>query len=95
MSFTQRSGTGSPRQNSRREDRYIVRNARVQRTASSAAIQAQVAPSLGALCLLEPYEGAWLKDIWDRDAHYMCCPCTYRRLRLKCFPTRGNWTAVE
>ncbi|GFY09745.1 hypothetical protein TNCV_3697071 [Trichonephila clavipes] len=32
-------------------------------TASSAAIQAQVAPSLGAPCLLEPYEGAWLKDI--------------------------------
>ncbi|GFU63086.1 transposable element Tcb2 transposase [Trichonephila clavipes] len=29
-------------------------------TASSAAIQAQVAPSLGPMCLLEPYEGAWL-----------------------------------
>ncbi|GFT76499.1 hypothetical protein TNCV_3022691 [Trichonephila clavipes] len=34
-------------QTSRREDRHIVRNARVQPTASSAAIQAQVAPSLG------------------------------------------------
>ncbi|GFV47770.1 transposable element Tcb2 transposase [Trichonephila clavipes] len=28
----------------------------------------------GPLCLLEPYEGAWLKDIWDRGAHYVCCP---------------------
>ncbi|GFX13141.1 uncharacterized protein TNCV_2989051 [Trichonephila clavipes] len=21
-----------------------------------------------------PYEGVWLKDIWDRGAHYVCCP---------------------
>ncbi|GFU78911.1 HTH_Tnp_Tc3_2 domain-containing protein [Trichonephila clavipes] len=48
MSFTRRPGSGHPRQTSRREDRHIVRNARVQPTASSAAIQAQVAPSLGA-----------------------------------------------
>ncbi|GFW51173.1 transposable element Tcb2 transposase [Trichonephila clavipes] len=40
--------TGRPRQTSRREDHHIIRNARVQPTASSAAIQAQVAPSLGA-----------------------------------------------
>ncbi|GFT81201.1 HTH_Tnp_Tc3_2 domain-containing protein [Trichonephila clavipes] len=37
-----------PRQTSRREDSHIIRNARVQPTASSAAIQAHVAPSLGA-----------------------------------------------
>ncbi|GFT72853.1 HTH_Tnp_Tc3_2 domain-containing protein [Trichonephila clavipes] len=36
------------RQTSRREDRHIVRNARLQPTASSTAIQAQVAPSLGS-----------------------------------------------
>ncbi|GFW82042.1 uncharacterized protein TNCV_771711 [Trichonephila clavipes] len=30
-------------------------------------------PSPGQLCLLEPNEGAWLKDIWYRDAHYVCC----------------------
>ncbi|GFW59296.1 transposable element Tcb2 transposase [Trichonephila clavipes] len=69
MSFTRKPGSGRPRQTSRREDRHIVRNVHVQPTASSAAIQAQVAPSLGA-----PYEGAWLKDIWDRGAHYVCCP---------------------
>ncbi|GFT29752.1 transposable element Tcb2 transposase [Trichonephila clavipes] len=41
MSFTRRSGSGRPRQTSRREDSHIVRNARVQPTASSAAIQTQ------------------------------------------------------
>ncbi|GFU71184.1 transposable element Tcb2 transposase [Trichonephila clavipes] len=45
MSFTRRSGTGHPRQTSRREDRHIVRNA--QPTVSSVDVQAQVAPSLG------------------------------------------------
>ncbi|GFV81434.1 uncharacterized protein TNCV_51581 [Trichonephila clavipes] len=29
---------------------------------------------IGHLCLLEPHEGAWLKDIWDNDAHYVCFP---------------------
>ncbi|GFS84397.1 transposable element Tcb2 transposase [Trichonephila clavipes] len=48
MSFTRRPGSGRPRQTSRREDHHIVRSARVQQTASSAAIQARVAPSLGA-----------------------------------------------
>ncbi|GFT97820.1 HTH_Tnp_Tc3_2 domain-containing protein [Trichonephila clavipes] len=43
-----RPGSGSNRKTNRRENRHIVRNARVQPTASSAAIQAQVAPSLGA-----------------------------------------------
>ncbi|GFV68472.1 transposable element Tcb2 transposase [Trichonephila clavipes] len=47
MSFTRRLGLGRPRQTSRREDPPpIVRKARVQPTASLAAIQAQVAPSL-------------------------------------------------
>ncbi|GFV03904.1 transposable element Tcb2 transposase [Trichonephila clavipes] len=49
MSLTRRPGSGCPGQTSRREDRHIVRNAHVQPTASLAAIQAQVAPSLGAL----------------------------------------------
>ncbi|GFX46129.1 transposable element Tcb2 transposase [Trichonephila clavipes] len=44
MSFTRRPGSGRPRQTSRREDRHIVRNTRVQLIASSAAIQAQVVP---------------------------------------------------
>ncbi|GFS59539.1 uncharacterized protein TNCV_3726311 [Trichonephila clavipes] len=45
MSFTRRPGSGRPRQTSRREDWHIIR---ILPTASSAAIQAQVAPSLYA-----------------------------------------------
>ncbi|GFY11082.1 HTH_Tnp_Tc3_2 domain-containing protein [Trichonephila clavipes] len=44
----QRPGSRRSRQTSREEDHHIIRNASVQPTASSAAIQAQVAPSLGA-----------------------------------------------
>ncbi|GFV21831.1 transposable element Tcb2 transposase [Trichonephila clavipes] len=39
MSFTRRPGSGRLRQTSRQEDSHIVRNARVQPTSSSAAIQ--------------------------------------------------------
>ncbi|GFT74220.1 uncharacterized protein TNCV_4081411 [Trichonephila clavipes] len=74
MSFTRRPDSRRPRQTSLREDHYIVRNACVQPTASLAAIQAQVAPSLGGLCLLEPYKGARLKDIWDHAAQCVRCP---------------------
>ncbi|GFV42547.1 transposable element Tcb1 transposase [Trichonephila clavipes] len=50
MSFTRRQGSGRPRQTSRREDHHIVRNARVQPTASSAATQAQPStPSFGVV----------------------------------------------
>ncbi|GFS90402.1 transposable element Tcb2 transposase [Trichonephila clavipes] len=41
MSFPRRQVSGRPRQTRGREDRHIVRNARVQPTASSAAIHAQ------------------------------------------------------
>ncbi|GFV71913.1 transposable element Tcb2 transposase [Trichonephila clavipes] len=47
MSFTRRPGSGRPRHTSRREYHHIVRNAHVQTTDSSAALQAHVAPSLG------------------------------------------------
>ncbi|GFU94906.1 transposable element Tcb2 transposase [Trichonephila clavipes] len=48
MSFNGKPDSGRPRQTSRREDRHIKRNARVQPTASSPSIHAQVAPTLGA-----------------------------------------------
>ncbi|GFV93064.1 hypothetical protein TNCV_2551551 [Trichonephila clavipes] len=41
MSFSRRSGSGCPRQTSRGEDHHIVENARVQPTASLAAMQEQ------------------------------------------------------
>ncbi|GFX76028.1 transposable element Tcb2 transposase [Trichonephila clavipes] len=48
MSFKRRPGSGRSQQTSRRKDHHILRNAHVQPTVSSAAIQAQVVPSLGA-----------------------------------------------
>ncbi|GFV64925.1 transposable element Tcb2 transposase [Trichonephila clavipes] len=44
--YTRKPGSGRPRQINRREDRHIVSNSRVQPTASSADIEAEVAPSL-------------------------------------------------
>ncbi|GFW73968.1 transposable element Tcb2 transposase [Trichonephila clavipes] len=52
------------------------------RAASSATIQAIVAPSLGPLCLLEPFEGAWLKDIWDRGANHIQFHSDDNRVRV-------------
>ncbi|GFT60065.1 transposable element Tcb2 transposase [Trichonephila clavipes] len=49
ISFRRRPGSGYPRQTNNREDRQIVRNARVHPTASSAAIQPHVAPLLRVL----------------------------------------------
>ncbi|GFU75965.1 transposable element Tcb2 transposase [Trichonephila clavipes] len=48
MTFIRRPGSRRPRQTSRRGDRRILINARVQPIASSTAIQAHVAPSLEA-----------------------------------------------
>ncbi|GFU62495.1 transposable element Tcb2 transposase [Trichonephila clavipes] len=48
MNFAPRPGLGCPRQTSRQENRHIVINACIQPIASSAAIQAQVVPSLGS-----------------------------------------------
>ncbi|GFY30493.1 transposable element Tcb2 transposase [Trichonephila clavipes] len=96
-SFSVGYKTGRPRQTSRRENRYIVRNARVQPTASSAAIQLQVAPSLGALVpsrtirrhLDEGHLESW------RPLSVLPLTHTHRRLRLEWCRARGNWTAAE
>ncbi|GFW99971.1 transposable element Tcb2 transposase [Trichonephila clavipes] len=97
MSFTRRSGSGRPRQTNRREDRHIVRNARIQQTASSAAIQAQAAPSLGVpasartkrRCLTECH----LRS--RRPLRVLPLKHTHRRLRLEWYRARGNWTAAQ
>ncbi|GFW13606.1 transposable element Tcb2 transposase [Trichonephila clavipes] len=98
MSFTRGPGSGRPRQTSRREDRHIVRNARVQPTASSAAFQAQVAPSLGAnvssryirRLLAEGHLG-----LQHPLSVLLLTPTHRRRLRLEWCHTRRNWTASE
>ncbi|GFW78848.1 transposable element Tcb2 transposase [Trichonephila clavipes] len=83
---------------SRPEDRHIVRNARVQPTASSAAIQAQVSPSLVApegssrtirRRLAEGHLGS------RHPLRVLPLTATHRRLRLEWCRARGNWTAAE
>ncbi|GFT44100.1 HTH_Tnp_Tc3_2 domain-containing protein [Trichonephila clavipes] len=89
MSFTRRPVSGSPRQTSRQEDHHITRKAHVQPTASLAAIQAQVTPSLGA--------PASSRTIRRRLAEGRVLPFkpTHRHLRLEWSRARGNWTAAE
>ncbi|GFV88087.1 transposable element Tcb2 transposase [Trichonephila clavipes] len=97
MSFTRRPGSGHPRQTNRRENRHIVRNARAQPTASSAAIQAQVAPSLGAPVssrtmrrhLAEGHLGS------RRLLRVLPLTPTHRRLRLEWCCVRENRTVAE
>ncbi|GFS93284.1 transposable element Tcb2 transposase [Trichonephila clavipes] len=97
MSFTRRPSSRHPRQTTRLEYHHIVRNTSVQLTASSAAIQAQVAPSLGASVssriirrrLVEGHLGS------QRPLRVLALTPTHRCLRLKWCYVRGNWTAVE
>ncbi|GFX74155.1 transposable element Tcb2 transposase [Trichonephila clavipes] len=97
MSFTRRKGSGHPRQTSHQEDCHIVRNACVQPTASSAAIQAQVAPSLKAPVssrtirrrLVEGHLGSL------RPSRVLPLTPANRCLRLEWCHARGNWTAAK
>ncbi|GFS64905.1 transposable element Tcb2 transposase [Trichonephila clavipes] len=97
MSFTRRPGSGYQLLTSRREDRHIVRNARVRPTASLAAIQAQVASSLGAPVfsrtirrrLTEGHLGSWL------PLRVLPLTPAHRHLCLEWSRARGNWTAAE
>ncbi|GFV06214.1 transposable element Tcb2 transposase [Trichonephila clavipes] len=90
--FTRRPGSGRPRRTSRRENRHIVINARIQPTSSSAAIQAQVVPSLGAPVssrtirrrLAEGHLGS------RRPLRVLPLTPTHRLLRLEWFRSRGN-----
>ncbi|GFX12973.1 transposable element Tcb1 transposase [Trichonephila clavipes] len=97
ISFTRRPGSGRLRQTSHREYGHIVRNARTQSTALSAAFQAQVASSLGAHVssrtirwrLAEGHLGSW------RPLRVLPLTPTHRRFRLERCCARGNWTAAE
>ncbi|GFS67983.1 transposable element Tcb2 transposase [Trichonephila clavipes] len=95
ISFTRRQGSGRPRQTSRREDRHIVRNARVQPTASSAAIQAQVSPSLGASVSSRTIRRRLVEGHLGSRYPLRVLPLTptHRRLRLEWYRARGNWNS--
>ncbi|GFV15521.1 transposable element Tcb2 transposase [Trichonephila clavipes] len=97
MSFTQRPGLGRPRQTSRREDRHIVRNVRIQPIASLAAIQAQVASSLVDPVSSRTIRRRLAKGHLGSRSPFRVLPLTptHRRLRLKWCRARGSCTAVE
>ncbi|PRD21260.1 UNVERIFIED_CONTAM: Transposable element Tcb2 transposase [Trichonephila clavipes] len=97
MSFTRRPGLGRLRQTSRREDCHIVRNARVQPTASSAVIQAQVVPSLGAPVSSRTIQRYMAEGHLGSRRPLQVLPLTptHRRLHLEWCYARGNWTAAE
>ncbi|GFV15917.1 transposable element Tcb2 transposase [Trichonephila clavipes] len=97
MSFIRRLCLERSRQTSHPENRQIVRNARVQPTASSAAIQAQVALSLGVYVssrnirrrLAEGHLGL------RRRLRMLPLTPTHRCLHLERCRARVNWTAAE
>ncbi|GFV68835.1 transposable element Tcb2 transposase [Trichonephila clavipes] len=97
MPLTRRSGSARSRQISRQKERQLVINTRLQPTASSAAIQAQVSPLLGGPVssrtirrrLADGHLGSW------HPLRGLPFTPTYPRLRLECCCARGNWTAVE
>ncbi|GFX50447.1 transposable element Tcb2 transposase [Trichonephila clavipes] len=96
MSFTRIPSAGLPRQTSRLEDRHIVIYARVHPTASSAADQAHLTPSLGVpvssrtsrRCLVEGHFGSRL------PLRVVSLTTSHLRLCLELCLARGNWTAA-
>ncbi|GFT66573.1 transposable element Tcb2 transposase [Trichonephila clavipes] len=94
MSFTRRTCSGRPRQTSHREGSHIVRNARVKPTASSAAIQAQVASSLGVPVSSQSIRSRLADGHLGLQRPLSVLPLTptHRRLCLEYSHARGNWT---
>ncbi|GFU49806.1 HTH_Tnp_Tc3_2 domain-containing protein [Trichonephila clavipes] len=82
---------------SRREDHHIVRNARVQPSASSAAIQAQVAPSLGAPVSCRTIRRRLAEGHLVSRCLLRVLPLTpnHQHLPLEWCHARRNWTAAE
>ncbi|GFW70925.1 transposable element Tcb2 transposase [Trichonephila clavipes] len=85
-----------PRQTSRREQHNIVRNSGVQPTASSAAIQTQVEPSLVTPVSFRTLLKRLAGHLGPRRS-LLLLPLTpsHRRVRLEWCRARGNWTSVE
>ncbi|GFV51990.1 transposable element Tcb2 transposase [Trichonephila clavipes] len=83
-----------PRQTSHREDRHILRNAHVQLTASSEAIQSQVAPSIRAPVASRTIRRRLFEEHMGSRRPLRVLPLMpiYGCLRLEWCRARGNWT---
>ncbi|GFW24122.1 transposable element Tcb2 transposase [Trichonephila clavipes] len=97
MSFTRRRRSGLPRQTSSREDHCIIRNACVQPTASSAAIQVHVNTFTRRPCVFSNHTNVPGCRTLGIAVPLRVLPLTptHRRLRLEWCCARGNWTAAE
>ncbi|GFW52542.1 transposable element Tcb2 transposase [Trichonephila clavipes] len=97
ISFTRRPDSGHPRQSSHREDCLFIKTSRVQSTASSAAIQEQVAPSLGTPVSFRTIRRRLAKGHLGslRPLRELPLTPTHRCLRLKWCHARENWTVLE
>ncbi|GFT76310.1 HTH_Tnp_Tc3_2 domain-containing protein [Trichonephila clavipes] len=91
-SFSVEYKIGRPRQTSRREDHHILRNAHVQSTASSAAIQA-LGAHVSSRTIRRHLAERHLSS--QRPLRVLPLTPTHRRLRLEWCRSRGNWTAAE
>ncbi|GFU25230.1 transposable element Tcb1 transposase [Trichonephila clavipes] len=82
---------------SHRDDCRIARNKCIQPTTSLAAIQAQVAPSLGAPVSSRTIRKRLAAGHLGSRRPLRALPLkpTHRRLRLEWCHARGNWTAME
>ncbi|GFX23766.1 transposable element Tcb2 transposase [Trichonephila clavipes] len=91
MSFTRTLGSERPQQTNRRENRHIVRNACVQPIASSAAIQAHVASSLGAPVSFRTTRRRLTEGHLGSRCPLRVLPLTpHRRLRFEWCSLQGN-----
>ncbi|GFW95359.1 transposable element Tcb2 transposase [Trichonephila clavipes] len=90
-----REGSERPRQTSRREDLYMVRNACLHPTASSTVIQAQVAPSLGAPVSSRTIRRRLAEGHLGSRCPLRVLPLTRTQRRLKWCHARGNRAAAE
>ncbi|GFV73140.1 transposable element Tcb2 transposase [Trichonephila clavipes] len=84
-------------QTSRRGDRHIVHNSREQLTTSSAAIQAQVVPSLGIPVSSRTIQRRLAEGHLGSRRPLCVLPLmpNHRRHRLEWCRDRENWTAAE
>ncbi|GFV41197.1 transposable element Tcb2 transposase [Trichonephila clavipes] len=89
--------SGRPRHSNRRDDRHILRYARLKSTASLVAVQTQAAPSLRAHVFSRTITRHMAEGhvVSLRPLRVLPTTSTHRRLHLQWCHAREDWTAME
>ncbi|GFY29481.1 transposable element Tcb2 transposase [Trichonephila clavipes] len=97
MLHKRRPDSGRSRQTSHLEYHHIVRNARVQPTVSSFAIQVQIVPTLGGPVSSRTIRRRLAEGHLESWHPLRVLPLTpdHRRLRMEWCHAQGNWTREE